>query len=245
MHLDPDGRVLDERELVMSDRADPPLRETAVRGLEDCRLFEADGALFAMCTTTDRHPSGHVHQSVCRLDETGRVVAHRPLVGPFDQATQKNWLPFVGPDGQACALCRYDPLTVVRISLDTGQYTVDREVRHDWNAGRWRGSAGPMPWPDGRPDRQVVLVHEVVYRQGPDAVWERIYTHRFFEYDAASRITRLSRPFVFVHKGVEFACGLSASWDRQAVIVTFGVEDAAAYLCRMPLARLEALLDRL
>ena len=109
LQLSTDLQVIGERPVILDE---PPLRETDIQGLEDCRLFDVDGRLFVLCATADRHPSGHVHVSICRLDSDGRVAVHRPLLGPFDDRPQKNWLPFVDRDGTVRAIYGYDPLTV-------------------------------------------------------------------------------------------------------------------------------------
>jgi hypothetical protein len=239
MRLDDRFAVLEEHEIEFDD---PPSRDARVRGLEDCRLVAARDAVYFTCVTADRHPSGFVHQSLCRIDDHGRVLSHRPLIGPFDGRHQKNWLPFAGADGQLRAIYSYDPLTVLRLSIESGAYDVEREVAPGVNAETWRGSGGPVSWPDER-GRQIVLVHEVVHRQGPDQGWERIYLHRFVEYDSAFRVMRVSRPFVFAHKGVEFVCGMAPAPGGADLIVALGVEDREAYLARIAFTRIDRMLN--
>jgi hypothetical protein len=217
-----------------------PLRPTRVRGLEDCRLATVGGRIMMTCATTDRHPSGRLHQSLCVVEEGGRVAHHVPLVGAFDGAVQKNWLPFAGPDGALLAIYGYDPARVLRVDVASGRYDVETECGADLRTSVWRGSAGPIVW---RADRRLVLVHEVVPRQGPDGGWERVYLHRFVEYDSAMRLRRYSRPFVFAHKGVEFACGMAPAHGDEAVVVSVGLEDSQAYLVRLAAARGDAQLS--
>jgi len=241
MSLDAEFEVLDER-LITIDA--PPLRETRIRGLEDCRLVHVNGALFLMAATTDRHPSGRVHQSLCHVADDGRVLSHLPLVGPFDDRVQKNWLPCAGPDGRLHAFYGYDPVTVLEVSAETGAYAVSTSRAHGLNAGHWRGSAGPVVWPGAGGGRLLLLVHEAVPRQGPDGHRDRVYLHRFVECDAGFAITRISRPFVFAHKGVEFACGMAVTHDREALVIGVGIEDRDACLCRLPITSVDALLRR-
>jgi hypothetical protein len=124
----------------------------------------------------------------------------------------------------------------VQIARDSGAYRVVSETPAAVNTSGWRGSAGPLPWPR-RGSGWLVLVHEVIHRP------ERLYVHRFAEYDAAFVLQRVSRPFVFTHPGVEFACGMTFAHDEDAVIVSFGIEDREAHLGRIPHAGLDALLD--
>lgn len=229
--------LLDQYPLVIDE---PPLRETSIQGLEDCRLFEIDGAIFFLCATADRHPSGHIHLSVCRLERDGRVSAHRPLVGAFDDRPQKNWLPFVDADGAVRAIYGYAPLTVLRLDVRSGRYEVDIQVRHRRRARTWRGSAGPVSIPDS--DRRLMLVHDVIIGKGPGGRSKRTYRHRFIECDAGFSLTRASRPFVFTHEGIEFACGMTLSHDRRDVVIGLGIRDKRAYLCQVSLGDVEGML---
>ena len=104
------------------------------------------------------------------------------------------------------------------------------------------GSAGPVAWPLGGSEGWLVLVHEVVNRQGPDGGWERVYLHRFVECSRAFGLARITRPFVFVHKGVEFPCGMAPNHADDAILVGLGIEDAQAHLVRVPATRIEAML---
>jgi hypothetical protein len=70
----------------------------------------------------------------------------------------------------------------------------------------------------------------------------RYYLHRFVLADAEWRIVRVSRPFYFRHRGIEFAAGACLTHDGADVLVTFGVEDREAWLCRIPLRRVLDLL---
>jgi hypothetical protein len=237
MRLSRDLETVDERPVIHDE---PPLRETAIQGLEDCRLFDVQGTLFFLCATADRHPSGHIHLSICRLEPDGRVVSHRPLIGPFDDRPQKNWLPFVDSDGTVRAIYGYAPLTVVRLDVESGGYAVEAEVKHSRRAKAWRGSAGPVSIPGG--DRLLMLVHEVSVSEGPEGHPERIYLHRFIECDASFALTRVSRPFVFAHDGIEFACGMALAHDGRTLVIGFGIEDSSAYLCEVSLDRVESML---
>ncbi len=239
MTLDRSFQLVEEHPLTSDE---PPARRTPVRGFEDVRLFTLDGDLMMLCTTTDRHPSGRMHQSICRLDTAGHIVSHLPLVGPFDDRVQKNWLPYVdrGEPDRLRAIYGYDPITVLRLDPRRGSYEAALTVDLPVDARCWRGSAGPLWWPTAG-SRRVVLVHDAVRRQGPDGVWERVYLHRIIELDASWRLTRLSKPFVFAHHGVEFACGMVKSCEGD-VLITIGIEDHDAYICRIPAARFDAML---
>jgi hypothetical protein len=224
--------VVDEQSLVIDE---PPPRQSAVTGLEDCRPFEHRGRRFLLCATGDRHPSGFIHQSLCLVDGDGRVAAHQPLTGSFDDRHQKNWLPFVSRD-RVRAVYGYDPLTVLRLDIDNGRYGVDLTAANPFGGRNWRGSGGPVSLPGSR--KLLILVHEVLER--PNGL---LYVHRFVECDRRFNVRRVSRPFVFAHRGIEFACGMTLSHDRRRLIVGLGIEDVSAYLCLVGIDAVERSLS--
>jgi hypothetical protein len=81
--------------------------------------------------------------------------------------------------------------------------------------------------PDGG---RLLLIHEVSV-QGL-----RYYLHRFVRVDPDWRIDRVSRPFFFRNRGVEFAGGATLTHEGTDLLITYGVEDREAWLCRIPLA---------
>jgi glycosyltransferase involved in cell wall biosynthesis len=234
LELDRDLRFVRQDEV----RCDaPPLREHWVQGLEDCRLVHLGERLALTCTTTDRHPSGMIQLSLMVLDDQARVVHEAPLAGHGDDRVQKNWLPFTdGERGALYAVYGYEPLVVVRIDPETGRCVPVVERPQGRHFEDWRGSAGPLELPRERGGGRLLLIHEVAY-QG-----RRYYLHRFVLADAEWRIVRVSRPFYFRHRGIEFAGGACLSHDGADVLITFGVEDCEAWLCRIPLRRVLDLL---
>jgi glycosyltransferase involved in cell wall biosynthesis len=213
----------------------PPLREHWVQGLEDCRLVPLGERLAFTCTTTDRHPSGMIQLSLMVLDDGARVAHHAPLVGHGDDRVQKNWLPFA-EGAELRAVYGYEPLVVLGIDPLTGRCAPVVQRPQGRHLEQWRGSAGPIELPPEAGGGRLLLIHEVSY-QG-----RRYYLHRFILADAEWRIVSVSRPFYFRHLGIEFAAGACLTHDAADVLVTFGVEDCEAWLCRIPLRRVLELL---
>ena len=61
----------------------------------------------------------------------------------------------------------------------------------------------------------------------------RAYEHRFVWFDGGFRLARMSPLFSFREtRAIEFAAGLVVVDD--AVLVSFGVRDAEAWLCSLP-----------
>ena len=232
LEVDRDFRFVRQDE-IRCDR--PPLRDHWVQGLEDCRLVLLGERLAFTCTTTDRHPSGMIQLSLMVLDGEARVAHHAPLVGYGDDLVQKNWLPFAAGT-ELRAVYGYEPLVVLGIDPRTGRCAPVVQRPQGRHFEQWRGSAGPIELPAEAGGGRLLLIHEVSY-QG-----RRYYLHRFVLADAEWRIVRVSRPFYFRHRGIEFAAGACLTHDGADVLVTFGVEDCEAWLCRIPLRRVLDLL---
>jgi hypothetical protein len=66
--------------------------------------------------------------------------------------------------------------------------------------------------------------------------------HRFLRIDDAWNLVEASRPFFFLHRGIEFACGAALSHQEDELLITLGVEDREAWLCRIGLDAVTALL---
>jgi len=212
-----------------------PLRWHPVQGLEDARLFEHKGRTGFLCTTTDLHPAGAIRVSLCRLTPSGDVDHHRPLTGHGDERAQKNWLPFVIGD-ELFAIYSYEPLVVLRVDGDEGRVAVAVNRTQGRSFQDWRGSAGPIDLPARLGGGRLVLVHAVSSRP------LRRYTHRFLRLEDDWRVTHASRPFYFRQLGIEFGCGMCLAHGDDDLLITFGVEDREAWVCRVPLDGVQKML---
>ena len=76
-------------------------------------------------------------------------------------------------------------------------------------------------------------VHELIAR--PD---RRVYLHRFVWYSADHeghlQLDKISAPFYFCDRQVEYVCGACLSVDEQSVILSLGIDDREAYLVTIP-----------
>ncbi|MGH9364192.1 MAG: hypothetical protein ACRD1B_02855 [Thermoanaerobaculia bacterium] len=234
MLLDRDLGFLDQTEVV-SDL--PPLRPSTIIGLEDCRLVELSGRIAFTCTTIDLHPDGPVRPSLVTLDDRFRIERHVPLRGHGGGRPEKNWLPFTDAQtGELRAVYGYEPFVVLGIDPSTGDCQVVAEHRSRRNLRGFRGSAGPVDLPAEAGGGKLLLVHEVAFHG------RRYYLHRFVAVDERWRITRASRPFFFRTRGIEFVCGAALAHGGEDLLITLGVEDGEAWLCRLPLRAVASLL---
>jgi len=206
--------------LLAKDRAD-----YLVQGLEDCRLFWHDGAWGFSATVRDRHPDGIAQMVLCWLD--GHVITRFELLSDRTQH-EKNWMPIASGWVPQWLYSCYP--VMVRWTDGDGTWTPA-----PWVAKHFRGGSQVIPV-DGT---YLCLVHEsVTFEVTP----HKVYTHRWVELSPHFRITRVSAPFTFQGRGIEFAAGLVRQGDD--LIVSYGVNDAEAWLLRIPLTEvLETLED--
>lgn len=256
--LDPTNTIKTRNFLVQYDRDFHPLSQQEIiedlprnrkkirniEGLEDCRIFEFNHSIWFTCTTFDTNPSGQPQVSLCKLaDDTSkatiRVEKLIPLIGPDLSRCEKNWLPFI-KDNQLHVIYSYDPLIIYKPNIE-GEISLINEnvkIKHaiqKLDLSRFSGSASPIEFDGG----YLILVHETVFTD------QRNYLHRFVFLDRDFNITKISKPFIFLHKGIEYCCGMTTDHSETNLVMAIGIEDREAYLCTVDLNTVRSLLEPL
>lgn len=243
IQYDPDFRLLSQQEII-ENLPRKKISTRPVDGLEDCRLFGFNNETWFSCTTADTNPRGQPQVSLCKLanDRSSpnvNVEKLIPLVGPNLDRCEKNWLPFIA-NGQLNIIYSYDPLIIYRPDIDHNMEYCFMHVaakneasKHDFS--RFSGSAPPIPFDNG----YLLLIHETVYDE------KRIYLHRFVYLDKNLNIAQISKPFTFLHKGVEYCCGIAIDHSETKLILPIGIEDREAYLCQVDLETVRSMLEPL
>jgi hypothetical protein len=206
-------------------------------GQIDCRLIYDPlhpSKLAMTCSTCDTNPKNVCQISYCRLQEDEEAVhisRFVPLCGPDPERWEKNWLPFF-KEGKLCAIYSCDPFVTYALNTKTGECIRDICYIPQYRFSDFRGSAPPIPFDEG----YLILVHER---------YDRIYTHRFVYLNKDYRITKISKPFVFCHVGVEFSCGMTVDHEEKTLLITFGLEDQEAYLASVAIDTARSMLNDL
>lgn len=199
------------------DWPDPAYRR--VQGLEDCRLFEWNDLLWCAASVRELSNDGVRRVLMGRIARPGsatpRLCERRLLPAAPAHRHQKNWIPLID-GGQLRFIRTVDPTKVVDAM---GELVIQHRAR--FVAGALRGGSQAIPFAGG----WLAAVHETVWNG-----MRPYYYHRFAWFDRACRLTSLTPRFVFVKPGIEFAAGLCWSGDGQSLIVSFGVDDRAAWL---------------
>lgn len=206
----------------------PPAYETngyPVSGLEDCRLRKTEDGWSVSATVRDAEGwDGRCRIGVAKLNiNDGRLHGLRVLDWEGLQTHEKNWMP-IG-DGWLYA-CNHGGHTVT-VDADAempGVYEVRQRGPAPPMAAGFRGGGQVVPFRDG----WLGIVHEVAHLD----TGRRAYEHRFVWWDETLTIRRWSPLFFFVERqSIEFAAGLATIDDT--VFVSFGLNDAEAWLCRL------------
>lgn len=201
-----------------------------VTGLEDCRLIWHEGAWWASATRRDANTEGICQMVLLRLDGH-RAVELIPLSDGV-AAHEKNWMPVVASGPGILFMYSISPTVVVRLDLATREVEEIARRRAPIVARYLRGGGQVLPIANG----WLAIGHEAVgFEDGG-----RVYNHRWVWFDADWRLRRISPGFYLRERGIEFVAGLAQAGDD--LLLTFGVKDREAWLGRVALAEVMAML---
>ncbi len=154
------------------------------------------------------------------------------LKGPNLELCEKNWLPFF-QDGLLHVIYYYDPFVIYAVDEKNGKTTKCVEYRPSLDFSSFRGSAGPVPFDDG----YLVVVHEMFLNK------KKFYFHRFLYLDREFNITKISLPFIYRHKGIEFCCGMTIDHSGSNLLMGVGIEDSEALIVTVDLDTVRSTLQ--
>jgi glycosyltransferase involved in cell wall biosynthesis len=189
----------------------------SVRGFEDSRLFMWNDELWTLSTVREWNKEGWCEQVLAALAMTDRhsYTSCQKLL-PKERRHEKNWMPWVR-NGELCFVYRLGTLV-----SDSGEFI----ARHDCGLDVSRISGGSQVVQlDER--TWIALVHEACSIPGR---YNRYYQHRFVSFWPDGRVDRISAPFFFHDRQIEFAAGL-AVFGKQ-LMCSYGVMDREARTAR-------------
>jgi predicted GH43/DUF377 family glycosyl hydrolase len=184
-----------------------PLYDKVI-GLEDLRLSSHDDKLFGSATVRELNPAGVCQQVEIILQGT-KATSWRPMSdGTRDE---KNWMPC--PEGYV-----YRCGTVVE--SDGSIVTQNPEP----TVADLRGGTQLVKTDSG----YLAIVHEARNDGG-----KRVYRHRFVLFDSRYRVIKVSRPFVFSEKQIEFAAGMCWHANGVDLLISYGIRDRQAWIAKV------------
>lgn len=246
---------LDARKLLLGSMHEVDLSQTEAaapvqikRGIEDGRLYNDGTSLRISATAFETH---HIpFARICNF-ELSIPSFEKPFTSGFDlfdsprgkDVVEKNWMPVEKAFIPEKKRPKFDYI------YDCGMtYTIATNEMKEVGGFKLplRGGSQLIPMEDGT---FIAIMHQVVtqeYMRFSDIkkspLMKRRYAHRFVEFSAEGQILRVTDPFNFINKSIEFASGLSQHEDR--LFVTFGALDSSAHICSVSLDLVLASLRR-
>lgn len=200
-----------------------------VLDLEDMRLIPYNGEIYANACVLEQNTEFWREQYLVKINpDTGETTFPRRIDPDFTpKQHEKNWMPILG-SGPLSFM--YKP-GVVMDYWGTKVRDNPPTLAVDQIAGGGQVIEFEGGW--------LAIVHTA---QPDPNNGKRYYQHRFMWYDHEFVLQKVSRPFVFFDKQVEFAAGLALHPTAPQVIVSFGVRDCEAWLGTINLDDLRTLI---
>lgn len=205
-----------------------PEMKSHVVGLEDLRIFTWKDELWYISNNRVTHDTpqlvlGRLEFKEDHVEVKSKVV----LKGPRPESMcEKNWMYFVRND-ELYFIYSHTPYIVLKCNSETGICT--HEVKETkYNMVDFRGSCAPCVFSVEKTQGYLSLIHEVLF--SPE---ERIYLHRFVWYNSEMIPEKMTLPFYFRHKGIEYSTGMCLSKDGKTLLLGLGVDDGEGYLAQI------------
>jgi glycosyltransferase involved in cell wall biosynthesis len=198
----------------------PAPKFSLVRGFEDSRFFQTDRGLWTLSTVRELTHEGWCEQVIASVDpvrEGWRYGSNWQQILPSHRAHEKNWMPWVRDD---------DLVFVYRLgTLVNSKGEVIFQSDPGFDVSYISGGSQVVQLDH---HTHLALVHEA--RTIPNRP-NRYYQHRFVVFRADGAVDRISPPFFFHDRQIEFVAGL-AVFDKK-LMVSYGVRDCEAWMATM------------
>lgn len=217
--------------LVDTTESDVPPKWEFV-GLEDVRLVHWDGELWQVGVRRDTTPNGVGRMEMVKLGVEGNKVKElsrdrMPAPPPNDSYCEKNWMPIL--DIPYHFVKWTNPTEVVKYDINNKTTeTVKVSPQANIQTNDLRGGSQVIPYKN----HYICITHEVDLYWSEAGRKDADYWHRVIVWDKDFNIVHASEPFTFMNGKIEFCVGLTL--HNNEFIATFGYQDNAAYLAKIP-----------
>ena len=207
----------------------PPLWEFV--GLEDARLIEWDGKLFLCGVRRDLDTigTGRMELSEIEINENSVNEVSRfriPGPPPDKEYCNKNWMPILDMPYHFVKWTNGTEIVKVDVENNSTESVIIKNwVQHNRDL---RGGSQVLSYNGG----YLTLNHETDLYRSEAGRKDATYRHRFTFWDKDWNIQKISQQFSFLNAKIEFACGMAKY--KEDYLITFGFQDNAAYVLRVP-----------
>jgi predicted GH43/DUF377 family glycosyl hydrolase len=201
-------------------------------GLEDARIVHWDGKLYLSGVRRDTTTNGEGRMELSEIEITDNSIQEIsryriPIPGDGESYCEKNWMPIL--DLPFHYVKWTNGTEVVKYDMETGK--CEKVVGKHWkDLQTYDMRGGSQVLTCG--DHYLALIHETYLLRSPVDRKDAVYRHRFVLWDKDWNIVTVSKVFSFMTGHIEFAVGMAAHKDD--FLITFGFQDNAAYLLRVP-----------
>jgi hypothetical protein len=210
-------------------------------GEEDCRLVQWRGEYFLIGVRRDTttHGQGRMEYSKINLnkkDWTAKEV-HRlriPAPAPDESYCEKNWMPILDKPYHFVKWTMPTEVVNTHPYNKTSETVIIKQtpsITHDQ-----RGGSQVIRWGS----MYITFTHEVDLFKNYLEQKDAFYRHRMIVWDEQFNFVGASNPFTFLDARVEFCVG--AANYKGDLLITFGFQDNAAFVLRLPKVVVEDLL---
>lgn len=204
-------------------------------GLEDSRIIKWENKFYLTGVRRDTTTNGQGRMELSELEFTGSSVKEIsrfripvPGVDTGDQSSycEKNWMPILD---KPFHYVKWTNGTEVVRTIPNENRT-ETVVLKEWVQAPkdLRGGSQVLPYKDG----YFTLNHETDLYYSEAGRKDGTYRHKFTYWDKDWNIKKFSPSFSFMDAKIEFACGMSRY--KNDYLITFGVQDNASYILRVP-----------
>lgn len=219
--LTPELTVQKSRELLWHR---PEAQFPLVIGLEDIRLWRYHGELYFTATVREQSSWGQCQmvqgKTSFDIDDKFMTVTDWKVISDSPDGHEKNWMPMPSlPSSLPRFMYRLDTIIEPGAALKRDNFPIKVSVNDI------SGGSQLIPFKGG----MIAVVHEA----GTDPQGKRTYWHRFAWFTKEGELRRLSLPFVFLDRQIEFCAGLAYHPNHNDLLISFGVRDEEAYVAKI------------
>lgn len=214
-------------------------------GLEDCRVFRWDDKLYLCGVRRDTTTNGEGRMELSEIElnfqndadwAVKEISRFRiPAPGKNDSYCEKNWMPILDMPYHFVKWCnptevvKIDPVNKTCETVFLGNYTPQRLD--------YRGGSQVLTFGDHR----MALTHQTNLFKSDAGRKNAVYRHNFVIWDKDWNVVLYSEPFSFFDTHIEFCTGMAL--DGNDLLISFGVQDNAAYILRAPMTFITEFLN--
>lgn len=191
-------------------------------GLEDARIVKWENELYLTGVRRDTTINGEGRMELSKI-ENYKEVSRIRIEPPTQSYCEKNWMPI--NDLPFHYVKWTNPTEVVKVignKAETVYLGKEFKTENDLRGGSNVIRIG---------DIRIAVNHQTNLWRNNRNNKEAIYTHNFIIWDLDWNVLKISKEFNFIGGMIEFVCGITEK-DND-ILITFGYEDASAYLVKV------------